>query len=101
MTPFVVSLMVTLSIKLPFFYYLHPVLHSYRLTRLLMLASQNKSSIGVFNLGTVFFFRCCRFFMCVCRTLLDGIFNSSIRKYLKKRIFVLGDVFYISVVDMT
>lgn len=101
MTPFVVSLMVTLSIKLPFFYYLHPVLHSYRLTRLLMLASQNKSNIGVFNLGTVFFFRCCRFFMCVCRTLLDGIFNSSIRRYLKKRIFVLGDVFYISVVDMT
>ena len=101
MTPFVVSLIVTLSIKLPFFYYLHPVLHSSRLTRLLILASQNKSNIGVFNLGTVFFFCCCRFFMCVCRTLLDGIFNSLIRRYLKKRIFVLGDVFYISVVDMT
>lgn len=66
-----------------------------------MLASQNKSNIGVFNLGTVFFFCCCRFFMCVCRTLLDWIFNSLIRRYLKKRIFVLGDVFYISVVDMT
>lgn len=67
-----------------------------------MLASQNKSNIGVFNLGTVFFLSCCRFFfMCVCRTLLEGIFNSLIRRYLKKSIFVLGDVFYISVVDMT
>lgn len=48
--------------KVAIFFIIYILLHSYPLTRLLMLASQNKSNIGVFNLGTVFFFLLLSFF---------------------------------------